>query len=70
VMEKCAGVGLEQIVEKKYRANLSNHIKTIVEVAIAFYEKNVFVSARCLERKKDGFLMNDTWEVVVESKSV
>ncbi|CAG8662457.1 15449_t:CDS:2 [Funneliformis mosseae] len=62
-------VRLDQIVEKKYRANLSNNIKVKVEVAIAFHEKNVFVSARCLERKKDGFIMNDTWEVVAESES-
>ena len=45
-MKKCAERGLEQIVEKKYQANLPNNIKVIVEVAIAFYEKNVFVSAR------------------------
>src|SRR6185312_1384545 len=51
-MRKSAKDGLNQIVDKNYRSNTASHIQMIVEVAIAFYKKSTFVSARLLQREK------------------
>ncbi|GET03139.1 AAA family ATPase [Rhizophagus clarus] len=59
VMKSCARKGLDQIDEKKYNANTLKHVKTIVEIAIAFYKKHAFVSARILQRIGETF----NWEV-------
>jgi hypothetical protein len=68
-MERSAEEGLDQIVDKNYRANIQDFVKVIVEVAIAFHKKSAFVFARLLKRKKDGLSANDTWEEVEVAKS-
>ncbi|RIA79084.1 hypothetical protein C1645_124120 [Glomus cerebriforme] len=67
-MEKSAKEGLDQIVNKNYQANIQNHVKMIVEVAIAFHKKSAFVSAHLLKHKKNRLLANDTWEEVEVAK--
>ena len=57
---------LNQIIIKGYRMNLPGHVEEIVEVGIAFCNKVVFVSARCLKRTKEGLTTNEDWEVVSE----
>ena len=55
VMKSCANKGLNQIDKNKCQANTPSHVKTIVEIAIAFYKKHAFVSAHVLQlvfRKK------------------
>ena len=68
-MRKSAKDGLNQIVDKNYRSNTASHIRMIVEVAIAFYKKSTFVSARLLQREKVEPSTSHTWKVVSLAES-
>ncbi|RGB25410.1 hypothetical protein C1646_667276 [Rhizophagus diaphanus] len=69
MMESCAEKGLNQIDEKNYRANTPSHVKTIVEVAIAFHKKHAFISAHVLQRIEKGSLISSNWKISLTAKS-
>ncbi|CAI2179256.1 20184_t:CDS:2 [Funneliformis geosporum] len=69
-MKRSVEEGLNQIVNKNYRANVPGHVKVIVEIAIAFHKKSTFISARLLNRKNDGLSANHIWKEVAKSESV
>ncbi|CAB4399612.1 unnamed protein product [Rhizophagus irregularis] len=66
IMKHATKTALDQIFEKRYRMNLPDHVKEIVEVGIAFCDKVAFVSARCLKRMREGITNNKDWKVVSE----
>ena len=68
-LKESAKEGLNQIVDKYYRANTPNHIKVIVEISIAFHKKSTFVFAHLLQRKEDGLLATHIWKVVSSAES-
>ncbi|GET50477.1 AAA family ATPase [Rhizophagus irregularis DAOM 181602=DAOM 197198] len=69
MMESCAEKGLNQIDEKNYRANTPSHVKTIVEVAIAFHKKHAFISAHVLQRIEKGSSISSNWKISLTAKS-
>ncbi|CAG8739353.1 20460_t:CDS:2, partial [Racocetra persica] len=71
-MKDCTQNALDQIVAKNYRLNTASHIEVIVEVAIAFFKKEIFVSAQLLQRKKsgkNGELSTNAWVIVSSDES-
>ena len=62
-MKNKAVEGLSQIDKKNYRINIPNYVKTMVEVAISFYKKSAFVSARVLQRGSSN------WKVSLSAQS-
>ena len=69
VMESCAEKGLNQIDEKNYRANTPSHVKTIVEVAIAFHKKYAFISTCVLQCIEKGSPISSNWKISLTAKS-
>ncbi|CAG8665322.1 34174_t:CDS:10, partial [Racocetra persica] len=72
-MRKLAMDRLKQITDKNYRLNTASHIEAIVEVAIAFFKKDTFVSAQLLQRKKGGKkgkLSTNNWDIVSSASPV
>ncbi|RIA87459.1 hypothetical protein C1645_740101 [Glomus cerebriforme] len=68
-MKKKTIEGLSQINEKNYRVNIPSYVKTMVEVAIAFYKKSAFVSACVLRRKESGPSIPSNWKVSLSAES-